>query len=144
MLRYELKTLRVLLSSSLCLFSFPAVAELNIDCTPISETAYYGEDNPQPIEVVRVNGKLVSTSLLPAFAAMYRAARGDGVTLQLASGFRTMDQQRYLYDCYINRDGDICPPGCSSCNVAAPPGSSNHQNGTAIDIETNRGTNAAY
>jgi hypothetical protein len=129
---------------SILFISSSAYGELNLDCNVINETAYFGVNQSQPIEVVRINGQLVSKQLTPAFVAMYRAAQGDGVTLELVSGFRTMAQQEHLYQCYINRNGQQCPSGCSSCNVAAEPGTSNHQNGTAIDIETNNGTNQAY
>lgn len=121
-----------------------ARAELNIDCTTLTETAYFGANTSQPIEVVNVDGVLISKQILPAFAAMHRAALGDGVSLTLVSGFRTMERQRYLHNCYMNRNEDQCPEGCSSCNVAATPGTSSHQTGTAIDLETNGGTNQAY
>ena len=42
------------------------------------------------------------------------------------SAYRTYDQQAQLYDEYLNGTG---PP-------AAPPGTSNHENGTAVDVET--------
>jgi len=57
------------------------------------------------------------------FDAMVHGAKKDGVNIGLNSGFRTPEYQKYLYD----RKG----PG-----VAAPPGTSNHQIGIAVDVTT--------
>jgi hypothetical protein len=40
-----------------------------------------------------------------------------------------MSQQQYLYSCYVN-----C--SCNNCNLAAKPGYSNHQSGSALDLNT--------
>src|SRR5262249_39566533 len=64
-----------------------------------------------------------------AFLRMQAAADSAGVTLSINSGFRSMDEQRYLYNCYVNGN-------CNSGNIAARPGYSNHQNGQALDLAT--------
>jgi hypothetical protein len=70
------------------------------------------------------NGKTMRTDAAGAYNRMYNAARAAGVTLSPVSGFRTMDQQKYLYSLYLQGRG----------NLAARPGYSNHQGGIAVDI----------
>ena len=72
-----------------------------------------------------------------AFYYMEKAAARAGVSLIVNSGFRTMAQQRYLYNCYKTKR-------CNNGNLAARPGYSNHQSGDDADLETGRGTNPAY
>lgn len=76
------------------------------------------------IKLVTVAGKLVEERLAQAFLAMQKAAKEAGINLTISSGFRTMEEQTRLYEAYQNGTG----------NLAAKPGYSNHQNGTAIDI----------
>ncbi|MHB8872709.1 MAG: peptidoglycan-binding protein [Myxococcaceae bacterium] len=78
------------------------------------------------------NGKTMRTDAAAAYNRMYAAARRDGVTLTPVSGFRTMEQQRYLYSLYLQGRG----------NLAARPGYSNHQGGIAVDISTNSAVNS--
>lgn len=56
--------------------------------------------------------------------AMIQAAAADGVVLN-GGGFRTYDEQVVLYNKYLNGTG----------NLAARPGTSNHETGEAIDFE---------
>ncbi len=60
---------------------------------------------------------------------MRAAAASAGVRITVVSGFRTMDQQRYLYNLYLAGRG----------NLAARPGYSNHQSGLALDLNTSSG-----
>jgi MYXO-CTERM domain-containing protein len=108
-----------------------------------------------------LDSKKVSKQILGALYQVYLAAQSEGITLKLASAFRTSEEQKYLWNCYQGAvangcknepifwsDGiclaKYCPPGCSSCNLAASPGTSNHESGLAIDIHTKSGTNDAY
>ena len=133
----------ILLVLSLLLWAPAARAALDVDCTPIAETGY-DAGTPFPLTVITINGKKVEQNLARAWYQMYLAAQADGVTLTLVSGFRTMAQQQYLWDCYKGKSGGSCPAGCSSCNIAATPGYSKHQKGDAVDVSTNGGTNTAY
>lgn len=74
--------------------------------------------------VVTVDGKLVEKETARAYRRMQAAAREDGVTIAIVSGFRTMQKQRELYALYQSGRG----------NLAARPGYSNHQSGTALDL----------
>ncbi|MBK7397297.1 MAG: D-alanyl-D-alanine carboxypeptidase family protein [Myxococcales bacterium] len=60
---------------------------------------------------------------------MQKAAAAAGVHIRVVSGFRTMSQQKYLYNCYVTKS-------CNGGNLAAKPGYSNHQSGHALDLNT--------
>lgn len=77
-------------------------------------------------EVALITG---TTGLVPEFAQAVSLAQADmasaGLTpFTIVSGFRSREQQQALYDAYLNGTG----------NLAAPPGSSKHETGNAIDI----------
>lgn len=91
--------------------------------------AYENGAPSRMIQVVYIQGKPVEVNSARAFEQMSAAAAADGIHLQLNSGFRTMEQQQALYACYIS-------PNCAQPNTAVP-GTSNHQNGRALDIQTN-------
>lgn len=95
-------------------------------CRPA--TGYSG-GNPKQICVTTVDGKLVEYRTAEAFVRMRTAAARQGVHISVVSGFRTMDQQRYLYNCYLTGR-------CNNGNLAARPGYSNHQSGLALDLNT--------
>ncbi len=78
-------------------------------------------------------GRQLRSDAADAFNRMRDAARRDGVNLNVVSAFRTMESQRSLYRAWQNGTG----------NLAAAPGYSNHQGGTALDIQTNRSRNSA-
>ena len=56
---------------------------LEVDCTVKTATGYAGEDNPFPLEVITINGKLIEVELAGAFYQMYLAAKSEGVNLVL-------------------------------------------------------------
>jgi hypothetical protein len=89
----------------------------------------YTRGSPHAIAVIHVGGKPVSKPTGHAFLKMQAAAHAAGVRLSLTSGFRTMAEQRRLYNCYIKRS-------CNNGNIAARPGYSHHQNGLALDVST--------
>lgn len=100
-----------------------------------------GYRNGQPVQIELVDiddaGHALAADAAGAFFAMREAAARDGVTLLVESAFRTMEEQQYLWACYQTKS-------CNSGNLAAQPGFSNHQMGTAIDAVTAHGTNAAW
>lgn len=99
-----------------------------VSCRARTDTAY-DRGSPRPIEVITVGGKPMSKPTGHAFLKMQEAARRAGVRIGVSSGFRTMAEQRYLYDCYLTGR-------CNNGNLAAQPGYSNHQNGLALDLTT--------
>lgn len=64
----------------------------------------------------------------PAKQALQKAIQDRGQTMQVNSAYRTIAQQMLLYNDRVNNS-----------NPVAPPGTSNHQTGLAIDIEDARG-----
>ncbi|SET80989.1 peptidoglycan-binding protein [Stigmatella erecta] len=97
-------------------------------------TAYHN-GKPSTITVVPVgNGQYMRADAARNFKAMQAAAAKAGVNLTATSGFRSMEQQRVLYQKYLNGTG----------NLAAKPGYSNHQGGISMDIGgiNGYGTNA--
>lgn len=106
--------------------SVPPVAA--IDCEEHQDVGYV-QGEPFDITVVTVDGKPVEVQTANAYYAMQQAAAKDGVGIKIVSGFRTMAEQQYLYNCYVT-----C--SCNNCNLAAKPGYSNHQSGHALDLNT--------
>jgi len=99
-----------------------------IDCRQRAAVGYAHGD-PIDIVVVTVDGKPVEVATANAFAQMARAAARDGVEIKVVSGFRTMAEQQYFWDCYQSGK-------CNNGNLAAKPGYSNHQSGHALDLNT--------
>lgn len=100
-----------------------------VSCTKKTVTGYRS-GSPYKVTVVTVGGKRTAIATAHAFLKWQAAADRAGVSLSINSGFRTMEQQRYLYDCYRTKR-------CNNGNLAARPGYSNHQNGDALDLATN-------
>lgn len=74
-------------------------------------------------------GKKLDASIADNFDAMVAAAKRDGVDLQIVSGWRSRQEQEVLYQKYLNGTG----------NLAAKPGTSNHESGQAIDFKNTPG-----
>lgn len=99
-----------------------------IDCSERTDTGYV-DGTPFSITVVTVDGKPLERDTANAYYVMQQAAEANGVSIAVVSGFRTMSEQEYFYDCYVNCN-------CNNCNLAARPGFSNHQSGHALDLNT--------
>lgn len=87
--------------------------------------AYDGGQHLGTVDVVELDGVKVGAKTAQAWLDLKAAAAADGVSLQLNSGFRTMDEQEALRQRYLSGHGP----------VAAVPGYSNHQHGQALDID---------
>lgn len=88
------------------------------------------------MSIVDAKGHKLRTDAAIAFVGMRsEAEKTAGVHLVINSAFRTMEEQNKLYREY--KDG-------KRKSVVAKPGYSNHQSGTAVDIETDGGKNKAY
>lgn len=66
---------------------------------------------------------------LAAFKEMAAAAKKDGMTLNICSGYRSYAFQKQLYNNYCKRDGQT-----AADRYSARPGHSEHQTGLAMDI----------
>lgn len=60
---------------------------------------------------------------------MYAAAADEGIILWTASGYRTYDYQKNLYDDYVARDGKE-----AADTYSARPGFSEHESGLTFDV----------
>ena len=78
------------------------------------------------IELVTIDGKPVAKKSAGPFLSMRASARRSGVSIYVVSGFRTMAQQQALWRRY-------------GSPRAARPGYSNHQSGTAFDLNASWG-----
>jgi hypothetical protein len=107
------------------------IGQRSVDCTTRADTGYKS-GQAFPITVVTVDGKPVEVATANAFYVMQQAAAKQGVAIKISSGFRTMAEQQYLYNCYLNKN-------CNNGNLAAKPGYSNHQSGHALDLNTSAG-----
>jgi len=84
--------------------------------------------NATGTQVERPGGK-IDSSIAGNFDAMVAAAKKEGVDLQIESGWRSRQEQEVLYQKYLNGTG----------NLAAKPGTSNHESGQAIDFKNTPG-----
>jgi hypothetical protein len=108
----------------------PALDETEIKAASKCKKATgYRSGSKFTICVMTINGKLVEVNTGRAYLRMRKAAAKKGIGLYVVSGFRTMAQQRYFYNCYKTKK-------CNGGNLAAPPGYSNHQSGHALDLNT--------
>ncbi|NMO22739.1 D-alanyl-D-alanine carboxypeptidase [Pyxidicoccus fallax] len=69
-------------------------------------------------------GERLQHAAAAAFKRMHESARTEGVSLRVTSGYRSRQEQRWLYERYRKGLGP----------QAARPGRSNHQRGLAVDL----------
>lgn len=99
-----------------------------VECNERQATGYRN-GSAFSITLVTADGRPIEKGTAAAYGLMQAAAARQGVRIIINSGFRTMSEQQYLYACYTNCN-------CNSCNLAARPGYSNHQSGSALDLNT--------
>ncbi|MFJ6377419.1 D-alanyl-D-alanine carboxypeptidase family protein [Pseudarthrobacter oxydans] len=98
---------------------------------PLEPLGYVPADLRRPaVRLAAPGGDEVLNSMTAAAAeAMFAAAEADGVTITLVSGYRSYATQAQVRDGYITALG---LPAAEA--VSAPPGHSEHQTGSAMDI----------
>jgi len=89
-----------------------------------------------PVPIATKAGVYITKSQEKPFYDLINAAKRDGISIQLNSGFRTQTQQQYLYDGFKK--------GKPGFNLAARPGHSNHQTGIAFDFAVGNPHSKAY
>ncbi|MDP1918104.1 MAG: M15 family metallopeptidase [Myxococcales bacterium] len=99
-----------------------------VECNERQATGYRS-GSAFTITLVTADGKPIEKATASAYGLMQAAAARQGVNIYINSGFRTQAEQQYFYSCYTNCN-------CNSCNLAARPGYSNHQSGSALDLNT--------
>lgn len=100
---------------------------------PVSGSEETGTVGPKTGRLVDLGGgKKVDSSIAENVRKMIADAKSDGVELRITSAHRSRQQQEELYQKYLNGTG----------NLAAKPGTSNHESGLAIDFSNTRGAYA--
>lgn len=96
----------------------------------------YVAGKPATIELGSLgNGFVLRKDAAAAFLRMREAASNDGIILNVERAFATMEQQTELWERYRSGAG----------NLAAKPGYSEHQGGTAVDVSVGRSfTSSVY
>ncbi len=81
------------------------------------------------VYTTQVSGRqyLLRSETTAAVVAMFTAAAGDGVGMLVGSPYRSGASQKQIYDSAVSSDG-------LSQRYSAPPGHSEHQLGTTLDI----------
>lgn len=105
--------------------------ESTVDCRRELQPAYDDGRALGDVEVIRVGGMRTTVRTGHAFLELQRRAAARGIDVRIESGFRTMSEQEHLWHCYQTG-------ACNSGNLAARPGYSNHQSGTALDLSTSQ------
>jgi hypothetical protein len=82
------------------------------------------------VGIVGTGGQLqyIALQTMEPYLKLMEAAREDNIEISITSGFRTYSKQAGLYNGW--------KAGRPGFNRAAKPGSSNHQNGIAFDLNT--------
>lgn len=109
----------------------------------IARKAYENGELVGTVYLVKLDGHLVEWQTAVCFVRMAACARRDAqLDFQISSGFRTMAEQKKLYQERMTLPGDSDEERARKANrrqrsgIAASPGYSRHQNGTAIDVIT--------
>lgn len=85
--------------------------------------------------MVMRDGKQMRAELAPHWDKMAAAAAQAGIRLSLTSGYRSREHQQRLWDEALQKYGSAS----AARKWVAPPGTSNHQGGTALDIDVSGG-----
>ncbi|AFZ49305.1 M15 family metallopeptidase [Dactylococcopsis salina] len=92
----------------------------------------YEETKPENLTPVTRDGRIkLRTEAAKKFVEMQGDARRDGVLLVPLSGFRSVEEQEYLFFEIKAQRGQVTT---ERAEVSAPPGYSEHHTGYAIDI----------
>ncbi|RDV09717.1 D-alanyl-D-alanine carboxypeptidase family protein [Arthrobacter sp. RT-1] len=103
---------------------------------PLVPAAYAPADLVRPAVATTVSGEaaLLNSTTAAAAEAMFAAAAADGVSMVLASGYRSYTTQVATYNGYVASRGQA-----DADTASARPGYSEHQTGWAFDIADGNG-----
>ncbi len=120
------------------------VTVTSADNKEVSSSFKVSAKNPKVIEPKYIDGILIANKSYPlpknynpgvnpeakaALDQMFAAAASEGLSMRVASGFRSYSTQQQLYNNYVKRDGVA-----AADRYSARPGYSEHQTGLAFDI----------
>jgi len=81
-------------------------------------------------EVSEIEGIPLDSRIIEPMQEFISAARAEGLSVLLSSGYRSYDEQSYLYNRKVEQYGDAEV----AASIVARPGTSEHQTGLACDI----------
>ena len=84
-------------------------------------------------ELKSIEGKQMEKNAADALAKMVAALRNEGMDIIIQSGYRTDEDQEYLYNRQINRQNGNKE---KAATISAVPLTSEHQAGLAVDLST--------
>lgn len=96
--------------------------------------------NYAPDNLVKFQGVMVSKRIVPDLKRLLAAAKKDGLTLRVQSGYRSYERQQQVYNSWIakemvkNRSLSRSEAIKLTDRYSARPGHSEHQLGTTVDI----------
>lgn len=90
---------------------------------------YEPNDLVVPNVLATKDGLQLRQDAATALEEMFSAARDEGITLRLGSGYRSYSTQNRLFNNYVAKDGEE-----AANRYSARPGQSEHQTGWSVDI----------
>jgi len=96
---------------------------------PLSDKPYVPQNLIMPAGMLNPNGTPLRAEAASALEAMNAAAKTSGISLILASGYRSYDTQVAVYKSFVDSLGQA-----GADTTSAKPGHSEHQLGLAADI----------
>jgi len=92
----------------------------------------YDEAGEGDLEAITPDGRVrLRTAAARKFVEMAEAARRDGINLAALSGYRTVEEQEYLF---FGVKAERSQAATQRAEVSAPPGFSEHHTGYAVDL----------
>lgn len=94
----------------------------------------------KPQDLVAFNGVRVSKRIVKDLRALLKAAKADGLTLKVVSGYRSYEKQAQVFESWVKKERSkdrtlTREAGEKLVNTySARPGHSEHQLGTTVDI----------
>jgi D-alanyl-D-alanine carboxypeptidase len=76
-----------------------------------------------------IEGQKLDARIVDAMTKFVAAARAQGLSVYLSSGYRSYDEQSYLYNRKVGQVGET-----EAAKIVAKPGTSEHETGLACDI----------
>ena len=92
----------------------------------------YQEAQSSELKIITADGRIkLKKEAAQRYLQMQAAAKEDGILLRPISGFRSIQEQKYLFFKIKGKRGELAS---IRARVSAPPGYSEHHTGYAIDI----------
>lgn len=116
----------------------PKPADLDGDWNLVLINPTHAIEKELDIEFDEVQGYKFDKRIAGKVRELIAAAKEDGISLAIVSGYRTMDRSRLLYNNkiaeYKNMGYDEASAKVEAAKWVAPPGTSEHHSGLAMDI----------